>query len=157
MKKLTLNPHQTEQLAVLATYFHLNGELKKEHYSPEGPAHDLMEMLSQFTGDFTGQLILLKDPYAIDIYTATLIEMNEDGETYSTILHADTPVDLMNNIIKQLETECDERGFVYYFNAESLMNDLRHDNEQRGPFHIRIKNSDTEFLVSSKKLSVKIE
>lgn len=157
MKKLILFPHQTEQLAVLTTYFHLNGELKKEHYKPEGPAHDLMEMLSQFTGDFTGRLILLKDPYAVDIYTATLIEMNEDGETYSTILHADTPEDLMNNIIKQLETECDERGFVYYFNAENLMNDLRYGNEQRGPFHIRIKNSDTEFLVSSKKLSIKIE
>lgn len=157
MKKLTLLPHQTEQLAVLTTYSHRNGELKKEHYRPEGPAHDLMEMLSQFTGDFDGRLILLKDPYAVDIYTATLIEMNEDGETYSTLLHADTPEDLMNNIIKQLETECDEREFVYYFNTENLMNDLRYGNEQRGPFHIRIKNADTEFLVSSKKLSIKIE
>lgn len=83
------------------------------------------------------------------LYVATIIERNESGDTFASILHAFTPKALFGEVIKYLLTEENERGIDMNFNEDELLNDLTVGNEQSGLFRIECENADTEFLVSS--------
>lgn len=60
MKTIKLSGHELTQLYVLLSMFSQLGELKKQDFSPAGPARKLAGKIVDFLQDYDGPLILEK-------------------------------------------------------------------------------------------------
>lgn len=92
-----------------------------------------------------------------DIYIATIVENCGSGENFGSILHADTPEGLKEEIVNYLETEVNERDLDIDYDDGDILLACIHGNEQSGPDIINVKDWDTEFLLLTKKVCVSVE
>lgn len=155
MLTLNLNEHEVTQLYVLMTLLEKTGELRKGEYTPGGSARTLAKKIAEFLVDFPGSLEITKNTGAKkckDVYVATVIE-NDPDQIFASHYHGDSPEELLQQVKKHLQTECDERDLHLEYDEKELLSEL-HGNEESGPFRIIVKDWDTEFLVSAKKIVV---
>lgn len=155
MLTLNLNEDEVTQLYVLMSLLEKTGELRKGEYTPGGPARTLAKKIAEFLVDFPGSLEVTKNTGAKkckDVYVATVIE-NDPDQSFASHYHGDSPEELLQKVKKHLQTECDERDLHLEYDEKELLSEL-HGNEDSGPFRIIVKDWDTEFLVSAKKIVV---
>lgn len=90
-------------------------------------------------------------------YIATIVENCGSGHKFGSIMHANTPEGLKDEVVHYLETEKDERDLDIDYDEGDILLACLHGNESSGPDIINVKDWDTEFILLTKKICITVD